>query len=141
MCATGFAGAEGAWALRRRDGGPAASYAAQGTFILRSLRKGTRRASGTPRQCHPAARSGLREPRGTPPGPPGPDSDGSAYSATVSRRSDPKGTLSSPVVAPSLLSISRAIFQAPPGSRLTINSDFPATFIGSPPAFGVAVSV
>jgi len=55
MCATGFASAEGAWALRRRDGGPAASYTAERTFILRSLRKGTGRAGGTLRQRHPGA--------------------------------------------------------------------------------------
>ena len=55
MCATGFTSAEGEWALRRRDGGPGASYTAARTFILRSLRKGTGRASGTPRPCHPAA--------------------------------------------------------------------------------------
>ena len=41
----------------------------------------------------------------------------------------------------SLLSISRAIFQAPRGSRFTIKTDFPLLLIGFPPAFGVAVSV
>lgn len=44
-----------------------------------------------------------------------------------------------PVGARSLLSIRRAIFQAP-CSRLTMNTDFPSSSSDSPPAFGVAVS-
>ena len=67
MCATGFASAEGAWALRRRDGGPGASYTAEWTFTGRRLRKGTGRGSGTPRRCHPARSAGRAGPFVVPP--------------------------------------------------------------------------